>query len=396
VDYKFLCSTVGHLMGLPIRIYRNGKLFAYYSSIEFSPDPVMLIQPQLDASMINATFFESHLLFFGSIQSKKRGVSMIIGPAFSVQPVKDQILSLLSEMNVSYDRYEDFKTYLSSIPPYPIEAFLQIICLLNYNLNNAKLSVSDLLLRGNTIMPIPIINASRENEQHEFIHNTYYMEREMLSYITAGSPQSLNKLFIKPPTGRIGKIAHDELRQKKNTFICAATLASRAAISGGVSYDVAFTMSDYYIQKAELLSDFEAITRLNVEMLLTFASKVEEQKFGGSRSRFVIAAIRFIRETLRNKISLNDVALHVGISRSKMCALFKAEIGTTINEFITHEKIIEAKRLLSFTDNSISCISEELNFSSQSYFQSVFKKIVGTTPNQYRVDHANEVEVVYR
>jgi AraC-like DNA-binding protein len=47
-------------------------------------------------------------------------------------------------------------------------------------------------------------------------------------------------------------------------------------------------------------------------------------------------------------------------------------------------KLEEAKSLLKFTDKSISEISEYLCFSTQSYFQNVFKKKYGMTPKKYR------------
>ena len=56
----------------------------------------------------------------------------------------------------------------------------------------------------------------------------------------------------------------------------------------------------------------------------------------------------------------------------------------TVNEFITKMKIDEAKRLLEHTDRPISAISEALAYSSQSYFQNVFKKVTGMTPNEFR------------
>lgn len=55
-----------------------------------------------------------------------------------------------------------------------------------------------------------------------------------------------------------------------------------------------------------------------------------------------------------------------------------------MNEFIMRCKLEEAKSLLSYTDKSISEISNYLCFSSQAYFQNVFKKKYGMTPNEYR------------
>lgn len=55
-----------------------------------------------------------------------------------------------------------------------------------------------------------------------------------------------------------------------------------------------------------------------------------------------------------------------------------------MSEFIMRCKLEEAKALLAYTDKPISEISSYLCFSSQAYFQNVFKKKYGITPNAYR------------
>ncbi|MBD9017086.1 MAG: helix-turn-helix domain-containing protein [Coprococcus comes] len=47
-------------------------------------------------------------------------------------------------------------------------------------------------------------------------------------------------------------------------------------------------------------------------------------------------------------------------------------------------KLEEGRRLLQFTNKPISTISTFLCFSSQSHFQTAFKKQFGVTPNEYR------------
>ena len=78
------------------------------------------------------------------------------------------------------------------------------------------------------------------------------------------------------------------------------------------------------------------------------------------------------------------MAAYVGKSRSYLSHCFKKELGFEMNGFIMRCKLEEAKSLLTYTDKSISEISSYLCFSSQAYFQNVFKKKFGVTPNMYR------------
>ncbi len=67
-----------------------------------------------------------------------------------------------------------------------------------------------------------------------------------------------------------------------------------------------------------------------------------------------------------------------------MMRRFKEELGIHIGAFITRCKLEEAKSLLTYSNKSLAEISSYLCFSSQSYFQNVFKRKYGITPKQYR------------
>ena len=374
-------------MGIPVRLYRSGKILHQCSNVEFSPDPVSLVLSDSLSSGQTVQFYESSLLFFGVIHAKKPNIAIIIGPTFSVRPGSDSIHVLMQKLGLPHEQMRAFRYYLDNIPTYPIESFLQVLCFIHYFFNKKKLSVSDLIVQNVSLassqtertLPPEVI----ESEQ-EVIHNTYQMEQQMLSYIVAGQPDALKSMFSGPPTGRVGRIAHDELRQLKNTFVCAATLASRSAIQGGVSHETAFAMSDFYIQKAELLNDYTSLTKLNMSMLIDFANHVEALKSSGSYSKHVIAAIRYVNKNINQKLSLDQITGTVGISRTHLCAIFKLETGKTLLTYFTERKTTEAKRLLTTTDMPLGSISEYLGYSSQSHFQRVFRDQTGMTPLKYR------------
>ena len=63
---------------------------------------------------------------------------------------------------------------------------------------------------------------------------------------------------------------------------------------------------------------------------------------------------------------------------------FKEQTGKTMTEFINELKISEGIRLLETTDLPLIHISTQLGFSSQNYFQTVFKKVIGMTPIEFR------------
>lgn len=90
----------------------------------------------------------------------------------------------------------------------------------------------------------------------------------------------------------------------------------------------------------------------------------------------------YIKENLENKITLTDVAEHIGLSLSYFKKLFKASTGETPCDYINYLKIQRAKKLLE--TESVTQTAFALDFSSSSYFSSVFKHYAGMSPMQYQ------------
>ena len=105
----------------------------------------------------------------------------------------------------------------------------------------------------------------------------------------------------------------------------------------------------------------------------------------------LIYSIQFITHHINESIRVGDVAEHIGRSRSYLTNKFKKELGFDVCSFIMRCKLEEAKSLLTYSDKTLSEISNYLCFSSQAYFQTVFKKKYSLTPTQYR----NQTHKIY-
>lgn len=387
IDYGYLCENLGHLSGLQVRVYQRGVLIHSYVNRPFAPDIAGPVMERIWSSDYNVSYYDIlNLVFVGAIKVSKDDAVIVVGPTSLLQLDDGQLTSILRLLGEPGKRLNELADYFQSIPGYPLENFLQILCFVNYALNDEKLTVRDLIGQQTSyIQPNPKATKSAMPAPNgPSMHNTLEMEKALYSLITAGRPDELQALFGKPPTGRPGKVAHTEMRQRKNVFVISAALASRAAIAGGMLQDAAFTMSDLYIQKAELLGDLQQLTLLNMEMLLEYARKVEVINHHGSRTKLVSDIAQFIIENINQKLSTADIAGHFQMNRTHLCERFKNDVGITLNEFVNEQKIVEAKRLLTTTDQNILHISEYLGYSSQGYFQNVFKKMVGCTPKSFR------------
>ena len=91
-----------------------------------------------------------------------------------------------------------------------------------------------------------------------------------------------------------------------------------------------------------------------------------------------------VEQNLSHEITLEEAAKLNGMNREYFCRFFKKATGITFVDYINFVRIHRAEELLISTQESISAISDELGFSSVSYFTRVFKNITTFTPAFYR------------
>ena len=76
-------------------------------------------------------------------------------------------------------------------------------------------------------------------------------------------------------------------------------------------------------------------------------------------------------------------------SYSQLTRVFNKYMHCTITQYINQVKMNHAKELLSGTDMTIYQITEELRFKSEAHFYTLFKKMFGITPLNYRKQNLN-------
>ena len=84
------------------------------------------------------------------------------------------------------------------------------------------------------------------------------------------------------------------------------------------------------------------------------------------------------------QITLGEVAKHVGMNRSAFCVFFRKQTGQTFMEYLNGYRIRVAGVTLLNTDQPISTICYQCGFNDIGYFDRLFKRHFGMTPNAYR------------
>lgn len=97
----------------------------------------------------------------------------------------------------------------------------------------------------------------------------------------------------------------------------------------------------------------------------------------------VAAALDFISENLTERLTLECVAKQVSVSPIHFHNIFKRSVGKTLHDYIESERIKKSVNLMLSTDMTLAEIAYNCGFSSQSYFNSVFRRKKGVTPRRY-------------
>ncbi len=95
-------------------------------------------------------------------------------------------------------------------------------------------------------------------------------------------------------------------------------------------------------------------------------------------------AINYIREHCQEEISLTTVAEYVRLNPTYFSRFFKEETGCSFVEYLKKLRIEKAKELLRTSNLKIYEICEALGYQSVQYFSTLFKNMVGVTPQEYR------------
>lgn len=311
----------------------------------------------------------------------------IVGPVSFASPVY---------LNCDYNELileEEIEKYVPQVNP---DDYLEDILFLNHMITGVE-STTEQIIETNCLNHDHTVKVQKhfndilfENNENNIHHNPYDQEMREFGSIENGDLIQLEKSMQEDYDGTIGTLAKDPLRNLKNLGIVLVTLASRAAIRGGLSPEISFSLSDSYIQQIEECKDLALVTPLAHKAEFQYAEMVHEIKekqkgiLKKQKNPRINKCKDFIFSHLHDRITLEDLAAEADCNPNYLSQLFKECEGISISGYILQEKINRAKNLLIYSDYSYIEIATYLGFSSQSHLGTQFKKHTGYTLRQYR------------
>lgn len=391
INFEYVVRSMAALSGIPVRLYEGETLLFSRFPVRLPRDPITACLKEVLSVQTHVGYHVTPLFhYYGVIRADGRAI--VIGPTAQIMANEQKLKELAFQIDVPSDEIPAFVRGMNSIIHLPAESLLQLLCTVNHFLNNGEmLELTDLAIQEEEQTRIKSgVEKQRTSRVYDqaapagSAHNTLAIEEALMGIVRSGDTVALRRWLASAPAVQGGTIAGDQLRQLRNLFIVTATLTSRAAIRGGMREDDAFSLSDAFIQRVELLTTQSKILNLQYQMLLEFTEQVEKLRRDRHATRLSLDVANYVQHHLSEKISVDRMAEELYLSRPYLSGKFKKETGQTLTDYILNEKTEEAKRLLRYSDKPLSAISAYLGFSSHGHFARVFKKYAGVTPNEYR------------
>lgn len=121
-----------------------------------------------------------------------------------------------------------------------------------------------------------------------------------------------------------------------------------------------------------------------LERLLLLCDAVNPLRRAAILDDRVQTAIDYLCRHRAQKVRLGDVAAAAHLSVSRLCDLFKRQVGLPPLQFLEKQRLDHARELLENSAHSIKSIARQVGYENPFHFTFRFKKYAGQSPRAYR------------
>lgn len=228
---------------------------------------------------------------------------------------------------------------------------------------------------------------AEESSDSSFQNYPIFLENDLKNSIIDGNDKRAKEV-LNLLLGHIFFHSAGNLDKIKERVIELIVQLSRFSIEGGADIPQIFSLNHNYLQEVK---HFQSIEQLSV-----WLSSIINQYIGYvfefhdiKHSDTIHKAVRYIKENYMKKITLDDIAQHVYLSKPYLSKIFKEEMDITLVNYINQLRIDKSKSMLSDPSLSLVDVANLVGFEEQSYFNKVFKSLTGISPGQYRKKRVN-------
>lgn len=390
-------NSLQRILNVPI-IYKSGSTQYVFQPflLDSSENELNFIFQRLSHVFVN--FSDSHALYFihktlimfGMVINRETDEFVFVGPLASTLTTEKDIADYLFMANLSDKTTRIITNYMKTNCSFTIPQLQELLINLNLIINE-EITTEDMLIsiydrEKETREKLARKNYSAEDDRMDKIDQealNNYTNR--LNYcIINGDTELLKDLLLQLKSIPYNEQNLHSINDIRTSAIGSVFVAHDVAKKSNTNADDLERVKQYYLMKISTAQQSAEIKIAAIQALMEFAQIIKKNKTYTTHNPTVNRIIKYIQANITTKLFAADIADTLNISVNYLFTKFKAETGKTLTQYINEEKIHKSIFYLTFTDKSLAEISNHLSFSSQSYFQTVFKSVTGQTPASYR------------
>ena len=339
-------------------------------------------------------------LLWGAVCLRENGVPVryyvlgpVMGAEIDLRDMENELQVLLNQRS-SFDtegigQTVAFKMHLSellqSLAILSSNKFIEDITMLGCCITGQSRPRSEVAM---TSLPRHTPSGASQPRHKNDRHRTWMTEQALVHMVREGN---LDYEKVLEQSARVSDgvpvKVRDSLQQAQVSAVTLITLCVRAAISGGLTPDAAYTIGDNYIQQVMDCKTIPDVALTNHTMYDDFVHRVHKIRCDPAVSPKIQQCIDYLAMHTEEEVGIAKLAAITGYTEYYLSRKFKEEMHCSINDYSKITRIERAKVLLYTTDENTSAIADRLNFCSGSYFAREFKKFTGQTPAEYRAEN---------
>ena len=359
----------------------RGQLFENYDYGRFACD-IMSLVPEKTVMDYKDDFGLHYMVLQG--QDTERGSYLFFGPFLYHAKGEDDFREMIQAHGLSDHAIDAIHWYFKRIPViHDVIAWRHMFTtLLSRYLGNPDLEIRP--VRHDHIEEArekPSVSLS--SIPYTSIEARYATESKMLEAIRQGNISEATyqqNLFM---GFTLDQRHPDELRNAKNMVISVNTLYRKTVEQAAVHPLYIDGLSGQFLEEIEKAENLAQVTALIPRMIRRYCLLVQTY----SRERYssvVRDCLNFVDFHYMEPLSLEGLATKYAVNKNYLSSRFSREVGMTLTDYINLTRVRRSFKLLNTTSMSMQDIAESCGFSDANYYTRIFRKINGSTPNEYR------------
>lgn len=309
-----------------------------------------------------------------AVEYGEDGIAVILGAGEPEEEIEGKVREAAARMQEAVARYLEFTVTAG------VGCLVQDPGELHESFRRAQDAVRYRITHGcNTVIRYSNVEFGRSTYEYPFEKERQFIEALKLGD-RARTTAVMDQLFAE-----IGHYSYDEILLSLTQMVLSFVRVAKE-LAEGENDAVLLDYKSVY-KKLTTLDELGQIKEWMLNMCLQVIEQAKDKRDNKSRD-IVEGILEYIHANFREPaISVESVADLVKLSPNYVRTLFKNHTGQSLSTYINDLRFEEFKRLLLATDTPAKKIAENVGFTSITYFFTLFKKVTGKSPDDFRKEN---------